>query len=150
MGEHINADLFETIVGNLSQGMYVLQNDEAIYLNRHFGEMFGYDSVDHLVRRNMFTEFYPDKETVDLCKIMHDEMLANVSPLVSWAQPSARRDGSIFWLQVEARRIEIDGQPAILGTFEDQTDCAFMAEAMAVSQQTLRRLLDAMEDHQLR
>lgn len=146
MGERINADLFETIVGNLSQGMYVLQNNEAIYLNQHFGEVFGYTSVEHLFQRNMFSDIYPDRETVDLFKSMHDEMLENNSPAVSWAQPSTRCDGTPFWLQVEAQRIEINGQPAILGTFEDQTDCAFMAEAMAVSQQTLRRLLDAMED----
>ncbi|SHI76576.1 PAS domain S-box-containing protein [Malonomonas rubra DSM 5091] len=146
MGERINADLFETIVGNLSQGMYVIQDDEAVFLNRHFGEMFGYESVTDLFGHNMFNEVYPDKNSVDLFKKMHDEMLTNKSPLVSWAQPSARCDGTEFWLQAEARLIEINGRPAILGTFEDQTDCAFMAEAMAVSQQTLRRLLDAMED----
>jgi len=146
MGERINADLFETIVGNLSQGMYVLQDDEAVYLNQHFGEMFGYPSVDHLLQRNMFTEVYPDKATVDLFKSMHDQMLKNSSPLVSWAQPSVRCDGTPFWLEVEARLISVSGRPAVLGTFVDQTDCQFMAEAMAVSQQTLRRLLDAMED----
>ena len=146
MGNRINADLFETIVGNLSQGMYVLQDNQVIYLNKQCGEMFGYESVDHLTRCNMFTEVYPDKESVDLFKSMHEEMLANKSELVSWAQPSTRCDGTPFWLEVEARIIEVSGRPAILGTFVDQTDCAFMAEAMAVSQQTLRRLLDAMED----
>ena len=83
MSERINADLFETIVGNLSQGMYVLQDDEAVYLNRHFGEMFGYPSVDRLLRRNMFTEVYPDRESVDLFRSMHAQMLENGSPLVS-------------------------------------------------------------------
>lgn len=146
MSNRINADLFETIVGNLSQGMYVLQNNEAVYLNQQFGEMFGYDSVGHLLRRNMFTEVYPDKDSVDLFRNMHDEILKNQTPLVSWAQQSCRCDGNPFWLEVEARLINVGGEPAILGTFVDQTDCAFMAEAMAVSQQTLRRLLDAMED----
>lgn len=146
MSNRINADLFETIVGNISRGMYVIQNNEAIYLNRHFGKMFGFDSVEPLLRRNMFTDVYPDRDSAELFRNMHVQMLANESPLVSWAQPSCRRDGTPFWLEVEARLIDVGGHPAILGTFVDQTDCQYMAEAMAVSQQTLRRLLDAMED----
>ncbi|NIQ93478.1 MAG: histidine kinase, partial [Desulfuromonadales bacterium] len=61
-------------------------------------------------------------------------------------QPSAKPDGTPFWLEIEAHLIEVDGRPAIFGTFQDQTDCQLIARAMHVSQETLRLVLDAMED----
>jgi len=138
--------LYEAIVSNLSLGMYVVQDGVAVFLNRRFGEIFGYPSVAHLVHRDFFTEIYPDAVTVDLFRQIHEQMLADENPSVAWAQPATRLDGTPFWLEVEAQRIMIHGRPAILGTFKDQTDCQLMAEAMHVSQQTLRLVLDGMED----
>lgn len=138
--------LYEAIVSNLSLGMYVVQDGVAVFLNPRFGEIFGYPSVDNLVERDFFSEVYPDVVTVDLFRQIHEQMLADENPSVAWAQPSTRCDGTPFWLEVEAQRILIHGRPAILGTFKDQTDCQLMAEAMHVSQQTLRLVLDGMED----
>ena len=138
--------LFKAIAENLSQGMYVLQRDKAIFLNTTFANIFGFQSVDRLLNQNMFLDIYPDADSVDLFKSMHQQILEDSIPQVSWAQLSARNDGSPFWLEVEAQKIQVNGEPAILATFVDQTDCQFMAETMVVSQQTLRRLLDAMED----
>lgn len=146
MTRRISSDLFETIVKNLSQGLYVIQDTQAIFLNDRFGEIFGFASIEPLLFTNMYTEVYPHQETRGIFREIHEQMLANESPQVSWAQPSLKCDGTPFWLEIEARRIVVDGRPAIMGTFKDQTDCQIMAEAMAVSQQTLRRLLDAMED----
>jgi len=138
--------MFESIVGNLSSGIYVLQGDNAVYLNQHFAEFFGLDEVGPLVGSNMYTEVYPDAASVELFRNIHEQMFAQQMDQTSWAQISARRDGTPFWLEVEARMIEVNGEPAILGVFKDQTECQLIAQAMAVSQETLRLLLDAMED----
>lgn len=138
--------LFQAIAENLSLGMYVLQDEKAIFLNATFAQVFAYPTTEQLIGRNMFNEIYPDSGSVELFKSMHTQIIEKSIPTVSWAQLSARADGTPFWLEVEAKKIDIDGKPAILGTFVDQTDCQYMAEAMVVSQQTLRRLLDAMED----
>lgn len=146
MGMPSNSNLFEAISANLSQGMYVLQDNQAIFLNRNFASVFGFDSEEPLLNRDMFNDIYPDSASIDLFKSMHEQITQQGSPKVSWAQPSAKLDGTPFWLEVEICRITVNGKTAILGTFVDQTDCQVMAEAMVVSQQTLRRLLDAMED----
>jgi PAS domain S-box-containing protein len=138
--------LFEAIVGNLSSGIYVLQDDRAIYLNEHFGKFFGFASVAPLIGRNMYSEVYPDRNSVALFRRIHDQMLEQGMAETSWAQIAVRRDGTPFWLEVEARLIVLDGRPAILGVFKDQTECQLLAKAMHVSQETLRLLLDAMED----
>ncbi|WP_291315165.1 PAS domain S-box protein [Desulfuromonas sp.] len=138
--------LFETMVSNISTGLYVVQDEKAIYLNDHFGRYFGYDSVASLIGRNLFEEVYPDRSTADFFRGIHKQMLERSSAEVSWAQLSTRCDGTPFWLEVEARLIEVEGRPAIMGTFKDQTECQLIAEAMHVSQGTLREVLDAMED----
>ena len=124
--------MFEAIVGNLSSGIYVMQGEKAIYLNEHFGNFFGLDSVTSLVGRNMYSEVYPDDDSVELFRQIHDQMQAENMHETSWAQISARRDGTPFWLEVEARLISVDGEPAILGVFKDQTECQLIAQAMAV------------------
>lgn len=138
--------LFETIVGNLSDGIYVVQDNKAIFLNERFGEIFGYSSVEDLLGRDLFATVYPDRQSVDLFRRLHDQVLAGNPPRIAWGQPSAKLDGSPFWIEVEARRIEVGGKPAIFGTFHDRTDCKLIGEAMHASQETLRLLLDAMED----
>lgn len=139
-------DLFEAIVGNLSSGIYVLQGERAIYLNEHFGEFFGLDAVAPLVGRNMYDEVYPDGNSVALFRKINDQMFEHGMSETSWAQISARQDGTPFWLEVEARLISVDGKPAVLGVFKDQTECQLIAQQMHISQETLRLLLDAMED----
>ncbi|PLX98395.1 MAG: histidine kinase [Desulfuromonas sp.] len=139
-------NLFKAIVESFSQGMYVLIDEEVIFLNQEFANIFGFTDVAPLLNRNMFSEIYPDPESLDLFKGMHEQMIREDAPLVSWAQASKRLDGGHFWLQVEARLIKVDGLKAIVGTFVDMTHCQYVAEAMVVTQQTLSRLLDAMED----
>lgn len=139
-------NMFEAIVGNLSSGIYVLQEEKAIYLNEHFGEFFGFDAVSPLIGRNMYSEVYPDQGSVELFRSIHDQMLGQNMTETSWAQISSRRDGTPFWLEVEARLISVDGKPAILGVFKDQTECQLIAQHMYISQETLKLLLDAMED----
>ncbi len=140
------ADLGTMIVENLSLATYVCQENKLIYLNRRFCDIFGFDDRESLLYRDLFTDIYPDSGSLDLFRGMHEKMLAEGTPHVAWAQPSGRRDGCLFWMEIEAKQVMVNGRPAIIGTFKDQTDCQIMAEAMAVSQQTLRLLLDAMED----
>lgn len=138
--------MFEAIVGNLNSGIYVLQDEKAIYLNELFGKFFGLEAVGPLIGHNMYEEVYPDSESVALFRSIHEQMLEEDMTETSWAQISARRDGTPFWLEVEARRIMVDGKPAIFGVFKDQTECQMIAQHMYISQETLRLLLDAMED----
>lgn len=146
MHDSRDSSLFETIVGNLSDGIYVIQDNRTIFLNERFGEIFGYSSAENLIGREMFATVYPDRQSVDLFRKLHDQVLAGNPPRIAWGQPSAKLDGTPFWIEVEARRIEINGRPAVLGTFHDRTDCKLLGQAMHVSQETLRLLLDAMED----
>ncbi len=46
--------LFETIVGNLSDGIYVIQDNRTVFLNERCGEIFGYSSAERLIGRDMY------------------------------------------------------------------------------------------------
>lgn len=142
----MSSNLYASIVSSISDGVYVIQDNRAIFLNDRFGEIFGYSSVEHLIDRDMFATVYPDRQSVELFRSVNDKVLASAPQLTSWGQPSTKIDGTPFWLQVEARRIDVDGKPAILGTFLDHTDCKLLGQAMHASQATLHLLLDAMED----
>ncbi len=139
-------NLFETIVSNLSNGIYIIQDDCAVYLNKRFGEIFGYESVEPLLSCNMYDQVYPDRLTVDLFRSVHDQMLASGQTKAAWGQSAAQCDGTPIWVEVEAQLVTLDNRPAIMGMFHDRTDCKLIGEAMHVSQETLRLLLDAMED----
>lgn len=142
----MKTNLFSSIVMNLSDGIYVIQHGRAIFLNGRFGEIFGYCDPESLIGCDMFATVYPDRQSVDLFRNIHEQLLSGNSQKISWGQPSAKLDGTPFWIEVEARVIEVQGEPAIFGTFLDRTDCKLIGEAMHASQETLRLLLDAMED----
>lgn len=142
----MSTNLFTSIVLNLTDGIYVMQEGKAIFLNDRFGAIFGYQSVEGLIGRDMYADVYPDRQSVDLFRHVHEQLLKGERSTVSWGQPSAKLDGSVFWIEVEARLIEVEGKPAIFGTFLDRTDCKLIGEAMHATQETLRLLLDAMED----
>ena len=139
-------NLFATIVGSLSNGIYVIQDGRAVFLNDHFAKIFGYQSSGPLIGKSMYDEVYPDRQSVELFRSVNEKALAGGQQLTSWGQPCARPDGTPFWLEVEARRIDVGGRPAILGTMLDHTDCKLLGQAMHASQASLHMLLDAMED----
>jgi PAS domain S-box-containing protein len=138
--------LFEAIVNSISNGLYVIQGGRALFLNPRMAEIFGYDDTAPLLSRDMYGEVYPDAGTVDIFRQANQQALKAEAGVVAWGQPCARTDGTYFWMEVEARRIEVDGRPAVFGTILDRTDCKMIGEAMHVSQETLRLLFDAMED----
>jgi PAS domain S-box-containing protein len=138
--------MFDQIVNTLSHGIYVVQDDRLLYLNRRCGHFFGYPEIDGLIGQNFFDAVYPDNKTSEFFKAVHDKLLVNEEPQISWAQMSTRTDGVPIWLEVFARRISVDGRPAIFGLLNDQTECQLIANAMLISQETLRLVLDAMED----
>ena len=139
-------NLFASIVGSLSNGIYVIQDGLAIFLNHRFAAIFGHPSSAPLIGRDMYQDVYPDRQSVELFRSVNETVLTGGLQHTSWGQPCTRLDGTTFWLEVEARRIEVDGRPAILGTFLDHTDCKLLGQAMHASQATLHMLLDAMED----
>ncbi len=142
----MSSNLFTSIVKSLSNGIYVLQDNRAVYLNQRFGEIFGYESLEPLLMCDMYETVYPDRLTVDFFRGVHDQMFASGQTKAAWGQASAKCDGTPIWLEVEAQVISLNGRPAIMGMFHDFTDCKLIGEAMFVSQETLRLLLDAMED----
>jgi PAS domain S-box-containing protein len=138
--------LFEAIANSISNGLYVIQDGRALFLNPRMAEIFGYDDTAPLLQREMYGAVYPDPSTVDIFRQANEQALRDDSGVVAWGQPCARTDGTYFWMEVEARRIEVEGKPAVFGTILDRTDCKMIGEAMHLSQETLRLLFDAMED----
>ncbi|GFO64759.1 histidine kinase [Geomonas paludis] len=141
-----NDDLFASIVGSLSNGIYVIQDGRAIFLNDRLGEIFGYQSIGGLIGEDMYSSVYPDPYSAELFRSVNEQVLTGSMQPTSWGQPCSKADGTPFWIEVEARPIEVGGKPAILGLFLDHTDCKLLGQAMHASQATLHMLLDAMED----
>lgn len=139
-------ELYSAIVQNLSDGVFVIQDNRAVYLNDRFAEVFGYDCIQGMIGEDMFTTVYCDRQSVDFFRKIHDQILAGNPEHISWGQHSARCDGTPFWIEVDARRIMLGGRPAVFGAVNDRTDCKRIGEAMHASQETLRLMLDAMED----
>ncbi|TSK05399.1 MAG: PAS domain S-box protein [Geobacter sp.] len=138
--------LFASIVGSLSNGIYVVQDGRAIFLNDRLGEIFGYRSVADLIGKDMYGAVYPDPHSLELFRTVNEQVVNGGTHPTSWGQPCTKVDGTPFWIEVEARPIEVGGRPAVLGLFLDHTDCKLLGQAMHASQATLHMLLDAMED----
>ncbi|NDY41423.1 PAS domain S-box protein [Dissulfurirhabdus thermomarina] len=138
--------LFRAVADGLPDGLYVVRDGRLLFANPRFSQVFGLDPGRCLAGRDFLGEVYPDPSSAHFFRENHDRLLSGVSEEVAWGQPSRRRGGDPFWIEVRARRVAMGGGAAVMGVLHDATECKRISDVMAASQRTLSLLFDAMED----
>lgn len=138
--------LFHNITSCLSQGLYVIQDNMVLFVNDRLKDIFAIDTSLETTGLDFFRDVYPDFSTSLLFQEPHLRLQKTDLNSVSWGQPSARADGSLIWIEVEAHSFHLNSRRALLGFVKDVSECKVIGETMAASMQNLHNLLDAMED----
>ena len=101
-------------------GMYVRRKDRFVYVNPRYCEIVGYSS-DELVDQQVYGFIPSNEETL---KHIHEawEKLDAGAPSVTYLAPFLRRDGRQLELELHAKRIDWDGEPAHIVLVDDITE----------------------------
>ena len=101
-------------------GIYLIQDGRFRYVNPALAEMFGYAIEELVDRMGPLDLAHPDDRPV-LAENLRRRLEGEVEE-VRYRLRGVRRDGSIFPVEVHGRRIEHEGQAAVLGALLDESE----------------------------
>ncbi|MBO8183590.1 MAG: PAS domain S-box protein [Archaeoglobus sp.] len=136
-------DLLSKLEEKTHTGIYIVQEERFVYVNRKLAELTGY-SVEELLEMNPFDLVHPDHLSLVRERYLKREMGEDVPEHYEWK--IVTKDGSERWIEVIATKIEFNGKPAVLGNVFDITHRKQMEERLRKSERKFRNLLEAIKD----
>jgi len=97
-------------------GVYIHQDEKIVYANSRFAELHGY-TVAELMGTNYFDLFHPDEKARAL-DIQSKRLQGEEAPR-QYEMKRIRKDGTPFFCETAAVRIDYQGKPAIMGNIID-------------------------------
>ncbi|MBI1182439.1 MAG: PAS domain S-box protein [Alphaproteobacteria bacterium] len=117
---------FRNLVDGSLQGVLIHRRGRIVYVNQAVTQIFG-SSADELAGRSVETLIHPD----DMARF-RDSTRKPVSP--AFKMRGRRRDGSLVWVEVNARAVDWEGEPARQVTIVDVTEKHRAEEALLHAQ----------------
>ncbi len=121
------------VITRLSDGKVIFGNDRLI-------EAFGYEGDELTSLRSV--SYYADPIDRDRLVNALNEHGEVQDMEICWK----KADGMLFWGLLHARKISVDGEPAIVGGIIDITERKRVVEALRRSEETAHSLIDASGD----
>jgi two-component system NtrC family sensor kinase len=137
---------YRTLAEQSLMGLVVVQDFHIVYANAAYAKLSGY-TVDELLSlppEQAQAMVYPEDQAL-VCQHFCDQ-LAGKAVLLRYECRGIRKDGTVWWMEVHANRIEYDGKPAIQAACIDMTTYKRAEEALRQSEERYRTILDEMEE----
>jgi PAS domain S-box-containing protein len=125
-GVRVAETKFRNLVDGSLQGVMIHREGRIVYVNQSAARIYG-STVERMIGRSVFDYCSPE----DL-KRGQESMAREISP--AWKLRGRREDGSTVWVEVNARAVDWEGQPARQVTIVDVTDKQRAEEALLHAQ----------------
>lgn len=130
------------LVDHSLQGLLVLQDDHVVFANRAAAAIMGY-SLEELIGMNVFVLarcLHPDDR--EWATQLHRDRAAGKPAPPRYEVRMLRPDGSPFWAEIYATRVEYKGRPAIQLAMADIHDRVRAEQESMAAQSMLQQVLD--------
>lgn len=112
-----DATILQTISANMEDGVFKSSRDDGlVYVNQSFVKMFGYDSMEDVLRIHP-VNLYPSKADRDSLFMRIEKSGKVVNKQLQYR----KKDGSHFWGRVSTTKILEEGREFVIGTVTDVT-----------------------------
>lgn len=135
---------YAALVEQSLDAVMIIQHGRYTFCNATAVELTGY-STDELLAMDRYDELFPADER-ERVRRNHEARIRGESAPTRYESKLLCRDGAIRDVELSGRIIEINGEPANLGTIRDITQRKRIEEALRRSERRLRMLLDASPD----
>jgi len=111
---------FRGLVDQSIAGIYIIQDGKFAYVNPRYVDIFGYDSADELLGREVLSVI-AEQDRDGVAKQMRLRMEGEVAS-ASYEFSALRKDGSMIDIGVHSTRATHAGRPAIIGLLQDVSE----------------------------
>ena len=112
---------FRSLVEQSLVGIYILRNDQFLYVNPKLAEIFGYSGPEEVVfGKSVLDLIAPESRA--LVAENERKRLSGEEKGIHYALKGLRKDGTVIDIEAYGSRTEIDGKPAVIGTLLDITE----------------------------
>ncbi|RKY13231.1 MAG: hypothetical protein DRP52_03285 [Planctomycetota bacterium] len=128
-------DGLETVLDALADGvvMIEIESGKVVYCNHRFCQMLGYSAseIGHLT----YTAFHPEPDLTYVIEQFEKQMKNELT--LAQKIPVKRKDGSIFYADINASPVELGTTRWMLGVFRDMTENKQLTDEIAQQRHTL-------------
>ncbi len=118
---------------------FIHEGGKILFINQAAEDVLGY-SVDELLTMNFWDGIRSDYK--DIVRERGQKRQKGEETTSRYMLPIMTKDGRERWLDMTAKHIEYDGQPAVLGTAFDITDRVHAEQELRKSEQKYRAMVD--------
>jgi PAS domain S-box-containing protein len=123
-------EAYRAIVGHSLQGFEILQDERVVFANQAMAEITGYTVEEMLAMSSQQVQAFVHPEDQALVWGRHRDRLKGKELPERYEFRGIRKDGTMCWLEIHARRIEYQGKPAVQVAYLDITERKRAEEAL--------------------
>jgi PAS domain S-box-containing protein len=113
-------EIFRNIVEISLAGIYIIQSEIFIYVNKKFAEILGY-SVEECLN-NMHFQQTVHPEDIDLVREQISKRISGNVSSINYTFRGIKKDGKIIHLEIFGSTIHLAGKPCVSGSILDITE----------------------------
>jgi len=123
-------EAYRAIVDHSLQGFEILQDERVVFANQAMAEITGYTVEEMLAMSSQQVQAFVHPEDQALVWGRHRDRLKGKELPERYEFRGIRKDGTMCWLEIHARRIEYQGKPAVQVAYLDITERKRAEEAL--------------------
>jgi PAS domain S-box-containing protein len=135
-----NEARLRALLDNSVQGIAIHRGYQPLYVNLAYARLHGFESADEILAANDLTEIMlPERRSLVTDSI--NRLMQGGPPIVRSVTEALRKDGSRFWTEISASRVEWSDGPAIQSIVVDVGDRVAAIAAVERSEKRFRDLV---------
>ena len=111
------------------EGVALIKDNDAIYVNRRLSEMFGYETPEEILKVGMKGTVHPEDRNT-LSEYAHSRQCGAAPVSSTYEFRGIKKDGTTFFVEVSVAGITYQGETISLAYFRDITQSKIAEEAL--------------------
>jgi diguanylate cyclase (GGDEF)-like protein/PAS domain S-box-containing protein len=124
----ITLEGFRLLVEESLTGIYLIQHDRLVYVNRRLADMFGYSRQEMLELPSLLNVIAPEDHAL-VAERLRQRVTGEIAA-IEYTVRGVKKDGDPITLDVRSARTMHEGAPAVIGSMLDITDRKRLEDAL--------------------